>query len=120
MRVTLGGCSYQTTVGSVRGEFLFPVSAAVREQAGVAAGDEVEVGVELDTAPRELVIPAELAAALDADAGAREAFELLSYSNRKRHVLAVEGAKTEDTRQRRLAKILSRTARVTVRIGRAS
>lgn len=106
VRVTLGGYSYQTTVGRMRGEFLFPVSAAVREQAGVAAGDEVEVGIELDTAPRELEIPAELAAALDGDTSAREAFERLSYSNKKRHALAVEGAKTEETRQRRLAKIL--------------
>lgn len=106
VRVTLGGHSYQTTVGRMRGEFLFPVSAAVREQAGVAAGDEVEVGIELDTAPRELEIPAELAAALDGNASAREAFERLSYSNKKRHALAVAGAKTEETRQRRLAKIL--------------
>lgn len=106
VRVTLAGYGYQTTVGRMRGEFLFPVSAALREQAGVAAGEEVEVGIELDTAPRELEIPAELAAALDGNATAREAFERLSYSNKKRHALAVEGAKTEETRQRRLAKIL--------------
>ena len=106
VRVTLGGYSYQTTVGRMRGEFLFPVSAAVREQAGVAAGEEVEVGIELDTGPRELDVPAELTAALERDSAAREAFERLSYSNKKRHVLAVEGAKTEETRQRRLAKIL--------------
>jgi len=104
--VTLGGYSYQTTVARMRGEFLFPVSAAVREQAGVAAGDEVEVGIELDTAPRELEVPAELAAALERDPVARKTFECLSYSNKKRHVLAVEGAKTEETRQRRLGKIL--------------
>jgi Bacteriocin-protection, YdeI or OmpD-Associated/Domain of unknown function (DUF1905) len=106
VRVTLAGYSYQTTVARMRGEFLFPVSAAVREQAGVAAGDEVEVGIELDTAPRELEVPAELAAALERDPVARKTFERLSYSNKKRHVLAVEGAKTEETRQRRLGKIL--------------
>ena len=106
VRVTLGGYSYQTTVGRMKGEFLFPVSAAVREQAAVAAGDEVEVGIELDTAPRELEIPAELTAALDGNASAREAFERLSFSNKKRHALAVTGAKTAETRQRRLAKIL--------------
>jgi Domain of unknown function (DUF1905)/Bacteriocin-protection, YdeI or OmpD-Associated len=94
VRVTLGGYSYQTTAARMRGEFVFPVSAAVREQAGVAAGDEVEVGIELDTAPRELDVPAELAAALGRDPAARTTFERLSYSNKKRHVLAVEGAKT--------------------------
>ena len=106
VRVTLGGYSYQTTIGRMRGEFLFPVSAAVREQAGIAAGDELDVQVELDDTPRELTIPAELAAALERDRGARQAFEKLSYSAKKRHVLSIEGAKTAETRERRLAKAL--------------
>lgn len=106
VRVTLGGYSYQTTIGRMRGEFLFPVSAAVREQAGIAAGDELDVQVELDDTPREVTVPAELAAALDRDRGARQAFEKLSYSAKKRHVLSIEGAKTAETRERRLAKAL--------------
>jgi len=107
VRVTLAGYSYQTTVARMRGEFVFPVSAAVREQAGVAAGDEVEVGIELDdTAPRQLDVPVELAAALERDPAVRKTFERLSYSNKKRHVRAVAGAETEETRQRRLGKIL--------------
>ena len=113
VRVTLDGYSYRTTIARMRGQFMFPVSAAVREQAGVAAGDQVEVELELDTAPREVAVPAELEKALKRDRGARQAFEKLSYSNQKRHVLAVEGAKTEETRQRRIAKIVDelRTAR---------
>jgi bifunctional DNA-binding transcriptional regulator/antitoxin component of YhaV-PrlF toxin-antitoxin module len=106
VRVTLAGYSYQTTVARMRGQFKFPVSAAVREQAGVAAGDQVEVEIELDTSPRELAIPEDLAALLDRDPAAKRAFEKLSYSNQKRHVLAIEGAKTPETRQRRLAKAL--------------
>jgi hypothetical protein len=106
VRVTLGGYSYQTSVARMGGEFLFPVSAAVREESGLAAGDEVVVRIELDTAPRELTIPAELAEALERDAAAREVFDGLSYSNRKRHVLAVEGAKSDETRQRRIARAL--------------
>jgi bifunctional DNA-binding transcriptional regulator/antitoxin component of YhaV-PrlF toxin-antitoxin module len=106
VRVTLAGYSYQTTVARMRGQFKFPVSAAVREQAGVAAGDQVEVEIELDTSPRELAIPEDLAALLDRDPAAKHAFEKLSYSNQKRHVLAIEGAKTPETRQRRLAKAL--------------
>jgi hypothetical protein len=106
VRVTLAGYSYQTTVARMRGTFMFPVSAAVREACGVAAGDEVEVEIELDTAPRELTIPAELANALAQHPAAQEAFEKLSYTNRKRHVLAVESAKTDETRQRRIAKAL--------------
>jgi hypothetical protein len=106
VRVDLAGYSYQTTVARMRGEFLFPVSAAVREQAGVAAGDEVAVRIELDDAPRELTVPAELVEALERDPVARQTFDGLSYSNKKRHVLAIEAAKTAETRQRRLAKAL--------------
>jgi antitoxin component of MazEF toxin-antitoxin module len=105
VRVTLAGHTYQTTVRRMGGKFKFPVSAAVREQTGVAAGDEVDIQIALDDSPRELVIPAALAELLDRDPNAKRTFEKLSYTNRKRHVLAVEGAKTEETRKRRLEKI---------------
>ncbi len=59
--MTLGGYSYQTTVARMQGAFMFPVNAAVREQSGVSAGDELEVEIELDAAPRELTIPPDLA-----------------------------------------------------------
>jgi Domain of unknown function (DUF1905)/Bacteriocin-protection, YdeI or OmpD-Associated len=105
--VTLNGYSYQTTIARMGGSFKFPVSAAVREAAGVRAGDQADVEIELDTAPREVVIPPALAELLDAHPAAKEAFGKLSYTNRNRHALAVEGATSEDTRQRRLEKILS-------------
>ncbi len=106
VRVTFAGHSYRTTVARMRGEFMFPVSAAVRDQAGIAAGDRLDIEIELDNTPREVIVPAELAAALDRRPGARTAFEQLSYSNRKRHVLAVESAKSPATRDRRIAKTL--------------
>jgi hypothetical protein len=74
VRVTLAGHSYQTTIARMRGEFLVPVSAAVREQAGVSAGDQLDVDIELDTSPRELAIPAELAAAFNEQPDAKRAF----------------------------------------------
>ena len=73
-------------------------------RAGVAGGDEVDVNIELDTEPRTVTVPDELAAALDADPQARATFDRLSYSNRSWHVLQVTGAKTEETRQRRIAR----------------
>jgi hypothetical protein len=106
VRATIAGYSYQTTIARMHSRFMFPVSAAVREEAGVSAGDVVDVDVELDAAPRELVVPAELASALDRDPDARGVFENLSYTNRKRHVLAVEGAKSDQTKQRRIEKIV--------------
>lgn len=105
--VTLnGGYTYRSSIGSMGGRSLIPVSADVRGKAGVAAGDEVDVDVELDTAPREVTVPADLAAALDADQAARRVFDGLSYSNRQRYVLSVEDAKTPQTRQRRIARTI--------------
>ena len=107
VRVTLNGHTYRSTVATMGGRFLLPLSAENRTAAGVAAGDPVEVEVELDTAPRTVEVPADLAAALDADPAARERFTALSYSLQRRHVLAVEGARTDATRERRVAGVLA-------------
>lgn len=104
---TINGYTYRSTIAPLGGEFMLPVSAEVREKAGVAAGDEVEVDLELDTAPREVTVPPDFAAALDADPAARRFFDGLSYSNRQRFVLSIEDAKTPETRQRRIAKSVS-------------
>jgi hypothetical protein len=106
VRVTLNGYTYRSTVAPMSGAFYLPVSAEVRAASGAAAGDEVEVNVELDTEPRTVEVPPDLAAALDATPSARAAFDVLSYSNRRRHVLAVEGAKAAETRARRVAKVV--------------
>jgi hypothetical protein len=105
--VTINGYTYPSTIASMGGRFLLPVSAAVRAGSGVAAGDVVDVDVELDTAPREVTVPADLAAALRAAPAAKKAFEALSYSNQRRHVLAIDGAKAAETRARRIAKTVA-------------
>lgn len=107
VNVTINGYTYRSTVASMGGVFMLPVSAEVRDKANIAAGDEVEVELELDTAPREVEVPADFNAALDDDAEARRFFETLSYSNKRRLVLAIEGAKAAETRQRRIAKTVA-------------
>jgi Bacteriocin-protection, YdeI or OmpD-Associated/Domain of unknown function (DUF1905) len=102
--VTVTGYSYRSTVASMGGVSMVSLSAEHRAGAGVAGGDEVEVDLELDTAPREVTVPDDLAAALDAEPTARATFDGLSYSNKSWHVLQVTGAKTDETRQRRIAK----------------
>jgi hypothetical protein len=102
--VTVGGHTYRTTVSSMGGRFMVPLSAENRTAAGVAGGDEVDVDIELDTAPREVVVPDDLAAALDAAPGARAAFDGLSFTRRKEYARLVDDAKTDATRQRRIAK----------------
>jgi hypothetical protein len=107
VRVTIKGCTYRSTVSSMGGRFMLPVSAEVREAARVAAHETVDVDVELDTAPREVTVPADLSRALSREPAARRFFEGLSFSNKQRIVIAIESAKTPETRERRIAKSVS-------------
>jgi hypothetical protein len=107
VRVTINGHTYRNTVAVYGGVFMLGVSAENRAAAGVQAGDELDVDIELDTAPREVSIPPDFADALDADADARRSFDRLSYSHKQQHILAIEQAKTAETRQRRIAKAIT-------------
>lgn len=100
--VTVNGYAYRSTVASMGGRYLISFSSDKRRATGIAGGDAIVVDLELDTQPRTVEVPADLAAALD-DAGLRERFDALAPSHRKAHVTAVEGAKTDATRQRRVA-----------------
>jgi len=107
VRVTINGYTYRNTVAVMGGAFMLGVSAEHRAAAGVQAGDEIEVDLELDTAPREVTVPPDFAEALDQDSEAKQRFDSLAYSHKLRHVLAIEQAKTAETRQRRIAKAIS-------------
>jgi hypothetical protein len=107
VRVTIKGYTYRSTVASMGGRFMLPISAQGREAAGVAASEKVDVDVELDTAPREATVPADFARALSRDAAAKRFFEGLSFSNKQRIVISIEAAKTPETRDRRIAKAAS-------------
>lgn len=107
VRVTIKGYTYRSTVARMGGEYLVGVSADNRQAAGVQAGEDVVVDVELDTEPRVLAVPADLREALDRDGRAGAFFDSLSYSNKRRLVLPIEAAKTSETRQRRVAKTVS-------------
>jgi len=107
VRVTINGHTYRSTVAVLGGRFMVGVSAEVRAAAGVAAGDEVEVEMELDTTPREVTVPPALAKALDRDAAARRTFEALSYSRKRLLVDPIANAKTDETRDRNVAKAMT-------------
>jgi bacteriocin resistance YdeI/OmpD-like protein/uncharacterized protein DUF1905 len=102
VRVTINGHTYRTTVATMGGDPMFGVSAVVREAAGVAGGDEVDVDIEVDSEPRVVSAPDDLAAALDADPQAGRFFEALSYSHKSAYVQWIESAKRDDTRRRRV------------------
>jgi hypothetical protein len=107
VRVTIGGHTYRSTVAVYDDELFLPLSAENRTKAGVAAGDEVDVDIELDTEPREVTVPPDLATALDADEQARAYFDALSYSHKREYVKWIAEAKKAETRQRRIAKTVT-------------
>jgi Bacteriocin-protection, YdeI or OmpD-Associated/Domain of unknown function (DUF1905) len=110
VRVTIGAHTYRNTVAVMGGQFMVGVSAENRQAAGVKAGDEVEVTLELDTQVREVTVPADFGAALDAVPSARAYFDSLSFSHRRAHIEPIEQAKTDETRQRRIEKSVAMLA----------
>lgn len=107
VRATVNGHTYRTTIAPMGGRFMLCVSADVRAKAGVAAGDHTQVALELDTEPRTATVPPGFARALANNPAAQDFFNHLSYSDKQRFVLSIEGAKTGETRQRRIAKAVA-------------
>jgi len=106
VKVTLNEYTYRSSIASMHGEYMISVSAEVRERAGVSAGDDVLVDLELDTEPREVSLPPDVVEALSVDKELVARFDGLSYSNKRRILLSIEGAKTPETRSRRIAKAI--------------
>ncbi len=106
VKVTINGKTYQSTVAVMGGDYMVGVSAENRAIVGVKAGDEVDVTLDLDTEPRVYELPEDLAAALATKSGATEAFHASAPSKRKEFVRQVNDAKTPETRERRIAKIV--------------
>lgn len=102
VRVTVAAHTYRTTIASMGGRFMIPLSTEHRAHAGVAAGDEVEVQIESDTAARDVPLPSDLAEALREDGPAQSFFDSLAYTHRKEWVRWIEEAKKPDTRASRV------------------
>lgn len=105
--ITIGDYAYRNTVAPMGGEWWIGVNAEHREASGLGAGDEVDVTLALDTAPREVEVPPELAAALEAAPDAKAFFDGLSYSNKRVFTLSVEGTNNPETRARRVEKAIA-------------
>jgi hypothetical protein len=103
---TVNGYTWRTSVARMGGEFLVGLSKEVRNGAGVQAGDDVEVIIELDTAPREVEVPAALAAGLASDAQGKASFDSMAFTHRKEYARWIAEAKTDETRQRRVQQAL--------------
>jgi len=105
--ITINGHSWRSRVAAMRGRKLIGISAAHRAAAGISEGEIVEIDVEADAAPREVVEPADLAEALDNRPQARASFDRLPFGLRQKHVRAVEDARTADVRERRIGKLIA-------------
>lgn len=100
--LTIDGRTARLRLARMGGENLVGLSRAARADLGVEIGQDVTVVIALDEAPREVEVPAELAAVLDGDAGLRSAWDALAFSHRREHARAVAEAKRPETRQRRV------------------
>ncbi len=104
VQVDVNGHVFRSTVGVMGGEHLIGFSAALRKETGLAAGDAIHVVLTVDSSPRTVELTPEFAAALDAEPAARAFFDQLSNSLQRYHADQVSSAKTEETRDRRIAK----------------
>lgn len=108
--VTVDGYTFRNTVTWYQGAFRIGFSAEHRTASGLSGGDEVDVTLAVDNAPRELELPPEFAEAL-AGAGVFDAFRALSYSNQRGLAEPWINAKSQETRDRNLAKIVDAVRR---------
>jgi hypothetical protein len=106
--VTIGGHTWRTSIGRMAGVSMLPMPAEHRDAAGVQPGQSVDVDLALDTAPREVAVPDDFAAALAPFPDARAFFDGLNYSERRWFVLGIDDAKTPETRARRIEKAVAR------------
>ena len=107
VKVTIKDYTYRSSVAVMGGKFMISLSAAHRQAAGVVGGEKADITVELDLEPRTVELPDDLEKALKA-AGALEAFESSAPSMQKEYVRQVESAKAQETRERRIAKIVEK------------
>jgi hypothetical protein len=105
---TVNGFTFRSSIAKMGGSYWLGVSADRRAEGGLEGGRTYDLDIELDAAPRVIETPDDLRAALDAEPAARDAWQKLSYSHRRRHVEAIDAAKAPETRARRIAKAVEK------------
>ncbi len=111
VRVTVQDFTFRTSIGSMGGVFMLPVTNETRANTGLVPGQTVDFDVELDTEPRVVTVPDDLAGALAQDGRAQAAFERLSYSEKRRLVIPIAAIKNPETRARRVGRTVADLAR---------
>jgi Bacteriocin-protection, YdeI or OmpD-Associated/Domain of unknown function (DUF1905) len=104
--ITINGHTWRSRVAAMRGQRLVGISRANRAASGIAEGDIIEIDVEIDTQPREVPEPPDLAEALNGNPKARAAFDRLPFGLKRKHVVAIEEAKRTEMRERRIERLI--------------
>jgi len=104
--IQINGYSYRGAVGKMNEMFLISLSAEHRNKAGVKGGEQHEITITLDREPRTIDIPAVLKKVFDKHKAAFERFNKLPPSKQKAAVNSIIEAKSEETRDRRIDKLL--------------
>ena len=102
--VRVNGFEYRSSIAKMGGDYWLGVSNERRQAAGIKAGDTLDLEIVLDTQERTIDVPDDFAAALAKEPAAQATFDGLSFSNKRYHVDQITGAKTDATRERRIAK----------------
>ena len=105
VKATVNKAVYRGSIVRMGGKYMLGIPKAFRDEAGIAAGDNIVITLETDTAPREVKVPADLAKAIK-KAGLTAAWDKLSYTHRKEYARAVEEAKRPETRAKRIEKTI--------------
>lgn len=107
VRMTVNGAPYRGSLVKYRGRYMVGVPKAVRDAAGAAAGDSVQIVLEVDDAPREVEVPAELAEELARDEVAAAGWDAMSFTHRREYASAIADAKKPETKAKRVAAALA-------------
>lgn len=107
VRVTINKYTYRSAVAVMGGKYMISFNPEHRKASGVQGGDETDVTLTLDLEPRTVKIPKDLKDALIRE-NALDAFEKSAPSMKKEYVRQVEEAKAQETRERRITKIVEK------------
>lgn len=105
VKVSIGGAEYRSTIARMGGKYMLVIPKVFREAAGIKAGEEIKVTMERDTEKRTVEIPKDLARELKKN-NLTDVFAKMSYTHQKEYVNAINDAKKEETRIRRIEKTI--------------
>jgi Bacteriocin-protection, YdeI or OmpD-Associated/Domain of unknown function (DUF1905) len=104
---TINGFPFRTNIQPMEGRHLLTFNKHLQAGANAKAGDTVSVVMERDTEVPVVEVPPELARAFRNNKEAKAFWDKLAYTHRKEFAQWINGAKREETRERRAVKAVT-------------